>query len=177
MTNPRQQLVFSLAKEMHADLVRFLRGRLRDRDEAEEVAQATYVRLLESEAGEGDLIANGRAYMFRTAANIAHDRWRRRALGNAVLVQIRDVPGIHRDGESTPEDLFVARSRLDDLVRALDELPENCRKALLLGRLNGLSHKEIAARLGVSVSMVKKYQRRALSHCHRRLYETGQEAR
>lgn len=55
------------------------------------------------------------------------------------------------------------------LQQALDELPVNCRQALLLNRLEGLGHAAIAERLGVSVSMVSKYIMSALLHCARRL--------
>ena len=59
--------------------------------------------------------------------------------------------------------------RLDLLQRALAELPAACRDCFLLRKLEGLSHPEIAERLGVSRSMVEKHIVNAMKHCRVRL--------
>lgn len=68
-----------------------------------------------------------------------------------------------------PSQLLEYREQLKLLAQALGELPENCRKAILLNRLEGYTHKQIAEQLGVSSSMVTKYIMRALKHCAIRL--------
>jgi len=55
---------------------------------------------------------------------------------------------------------------LERIADALEALPEKPRRAFIRFRLEGRSQAEIAAELGVSVSMVKKYIARALLHCH-----------
>lgn len=57
--------------------------------------------------------------------------------------------------------------------RALDELPEKCRQMLFLSRVEGLTHAEISAQMGVSKVLVEKYVARALLHCRARLMEEG----
>lgn len=59
--------------------------------------------------------------------------------------------------------------RLDLLKRALDELPKPCRDSFLLRKLEGLSHPQIAERLGLSRSLVEKHIVNAMKHCRQRM--------
>lgn len=68
-----------------------------------------------------------------------------------------------------PEQILMAQQRLDVLQLALSELPAECRAAFLLHGRDGLTYLEIAARLGVSESMVGKHISRAMAHCAQRL--------
>lgn len=63
------------------------------------------------------------------------------------------------------ENIYLSREQIALLDRALSQLPEKPRAALLMFRVDGLSHNEIAQKLGVSNSMVAKYIGRALKHC------------
>ncbi|MGQ0595008.1 MAG: sigma-70 family RNA polymerase sigma factor, partial [Gammaproteobacteria bacterium] len=69
----------------------------------------------------------------------------------------------------TPEDLVLGSEQIRALQAALAELPSLCAEVLLLSRVEGLTHGEIATRLGVSRSLVEKYVIRALNHCRRTL--------
>ena len=57
---------------------------------------------------------------------------------------------------TTPERHLTARDELRQVQAALDRMPERRREIVMLRKLEGLSQKEIAARLGVSVSTVEK---------------------
>lgn len=57
------------------------------------------------------------------------------------------------------------------LADALDELPAACRTAFLLNRVDGVKHRDIAHKIGISVSMVEKHIVRAFIHCRTRLTE------
>jgi RNA polymerase sigma-70 factor (ECF subfamily) len=54
---------------------------------------------------------------------------------------------------------------LNSVAAALQELPAQCREAFLLNRLEGLTHSEIAERLGVSTKTVQRHIERALRRC------------
>jgi RNA polymerase sigma-70 factor (ECF subfamily) len=58
---------------------------------------------------------------------------------------------------------------LDALMVALEELPLSCQKVYIRHRLEGWSHAEIAADMGISRSMVEKHMNRALLHIHEML--------
>jgi RNA polymerase sigma-70 factor (ECF subfamily) len=56
----------------------------------------------------------------------------------------------------------IARQELDILQHAIEQLPQGCRAVLLLRKIELLSHREIADRLGIAVSTVEKQHARAL---------------
>jgi RNA polymerase sigma-70 factor (ECF subfamily) len=64
-----------------------------------------------------------------------------------------------------------ARLQIEELKRALAELPPRRRAIFIAARVDGVSHEEIAQRLGLSRTMVQKELRRAISHCLDRLGE------
>lgn len=67
-----------------------------------------------------------------------------------------------RDDLETQAD---ARGRLERLAAALAQLPPQCKQAFLLNRLEGLTHAEIAGRLGISTETVQRHIERALQLC------------
>ena len=81
----RAELVERLFREHNSALVRFLQARLRSPQEAHEVAQEAYVRLLSLD--EPGAVSYLRAFLFKTAANLAVDRLRREDLHLRVLAQ------------------------------------------------------------------------------------------
>ena len=153
-----------LFREHNAALLRFVAGRLGSDQEAKEVAQEAYVRLLRLHQPE--TISYLRAFLFKTAANLALDRLRARgrrpptrSMHEAELAVFHLSPDRQIEGE---ESVAI-------LSRALAELPVKCRNASLLHRLHGLSRQEIGARLGIGERMVRLYLARALEHLRYRL--------
>lgn len=69
---------------------------------------------------------------------------------------------------------MVANSDIGVVESALSELPGKAREMLYLSRVAGLTHGEIAERLGVSKSLIEKYIARALAHCRLRMAEVVQ---
>lgn len=151
---------------LYSELKRHLRRRTGDSSRAEEVMQETYLRLLETDSRQQqEQIRDQRAFIFRVAGNLAIDVARReqRAGGSG------EPDPQQADPVANPERNAIAQDRLRQLDSALRELPPNARLALLLFRVDGLSHALIARRLGVSESMVAKYLAQALRHCRDRL--------
>lgn len=149
--------------EHYDDLLRFLVRRVGTVERAADVAQDTYLRLAGISDGTGAIV-DPRAYVFRVAGNIAIDTLRRdgriqsRTSGEDAAL---DVP----DPAPLGDAVLAGRERLRLLDAALAALPPKAAKALLLSRVEGLTHARIAARLGVSESMVGKYLVQALRHC------------
>lgn len=154
---------------IHDELRRHLRRRTGSPERAQDVMQDTYLRLLDCDAKQQDqaVIQDERAFIYRVAGNLAIDAVRREVrTGGAGEPE----PGL-ADPAPGPEQHAHAQQRLARLDLALRELPPNCRLALLLFRVDGLSHAQIATRLGVSESMVAKYLAQALRHCRERLQD------
>jgi RNA polymerase sigma-70 factor (ECF subfamily) len=159
--------VASLFEAHHEALVRFLTGRLRSAQEASEVAQDAYVRLLQLDAADG--IGYLRAYLFKTAANLATDRLRstarRERAGHLEF-------GEHVEAfEPSPETSVSAQQELATILTILDELPARCRYAFVMHRFYGHSVAEVAESMGLSVRMVQIYVERALTFCTERVPE------
>lgn len=155
--------VAKLFREHNQSLVRFLALRLQSVQEAREVAQEAYVRLLQLD--RPTVKSFMRAYLFRIASNLAVDRVRRQNT-EARITRIELFDEL--DDVQEPERRTLASEELELVRRCLDELPENCRRAFLLHRIDGMSVAEIAEELEVSGRMVRHHLERALVYCRLR---------
>jgi RNA polymerase sigma factor (sigma-70 family) len=161
--------VSELFREHNRLLVRYLTSRLRSEQEAKEVSQEAYVRLLQlHEPGTPGLL---RAYLFKTATNLAIDRLRHRS----VRYRSEEQPELFEDLNPTRGDLgdpaeqLLAREQADQLLRFLQELPIKCQQVMNLHRFEGVSQREVAMHLGISERMVRRYVTYAMVYCHLRL--------
>lgn len=154
----------------HRELQQIAYHRVGDRQMAADLAQDTFVRYagLTHGATSPPAIDNPRFFLMRILRNLVIDR------GRAVSrrgehIALHEVDEYLLDPRAGPERQLELRRQLECLHLALNELPPLCREALLLNRLEGLSHQAIAVRQGVSASLVCKHIMRALRHCIRRL--------
>lgn len=155
-------LIGEAAGRHRSALIGFLRKRLRSRDEAEEVAQEAYLRLLQRERVDG--IRHLSTYLFRTALNIATDRLRaERARHGSDHCSIEEVELI--DQQPSVERELAARQDLARLYEAIAQLPPKCREVFVLSRVRHMTYAEIAAHCGISVKMVEKHISHALAVC------------
>jgi RNA polymerase sigma factor (sigma-70 family) len=161
--------VSELFREHNRMLVGYLRSRLGSEQEAKEVAQEAYVRVLQlHEPGAPGLL---RAYLFKTAANLAVDRLRHRRVQQRFEQQPQLFEELNAtSGESDdPAEQLLAREQADQLLRFLQELPTQCQQVMSLHRFEGLSQRDVAVRLGISERMVRRYVTYAMVFCHLRL--------
>ena len=160
----RSDAVSRLFAEHNSTLLGFLRLRVRSDQEAREIAQEAYVRLLQLD--EPDTISFLRAYLFRIASNLATDRLRR-----AAVRQVAHSDPVFEGtlDEIGPDRSLIARQQLALVETALAELPESVRRAFLLHRLEGLTMSKIGGCLGVSERTAYNYIVRAMVHCRERL--------
>jgi len=161
----RTAVIERLFREHNEALVRFLRGRVGSHNEALEVAQEAYVRLLSLD--QPGAVSYLRAFLFKTAANIAIDRRRRdqtydRAAGNGQLFT-------EFTENRTPERLVAGEQTLRRLGSLIESLPPKCRAAFVMSQIHDLEAATIATRLGITDSMVRKYVVRALLRCREQL--------
>lgn len=160
----RKRRVESLFEEHNSSLIRFLSVRLRSEEEAKEIAQEAYVKLLGLD--EPESINHFRAYLFRVAANLATDRLKQR--NRRAELRNFAFAGVEKAGPS-PERALSAEQELAKVRKALSELPAKCRTALLLYKVHQVPIKQIAQRMELTPRMVQLYVARALAHCAARL--------
>lgn len=159
----------AIADELLADylthwhsLTRRLQRRVGSRDLAEDAMQETYMRLCDM---GGAAVKDRQAMILRIAANIAIDLVRRERRHTERATSDDDVLDAVTDPAPSAETRLIDKQSLDALARALAAMPAKPRTALLLARCHGWTHARIAARLGVSESMVAKYLVQALCRC------------
>ena len=156
--------VVSLYKEHNSALIRFLSVRLHSVEEAEEIAQEAYVKVLGLD--EPDAVSHFRGYLFRVAANLAADRLRQRHR----RAELRKVAFAGAQSTSpSPERVLDAEQELATIREAISELPAKCRTAFLLHKILQVSLTETARRMDLTERMVRLYVARSLDHCAGRL--------
>jgi RNA polymerase sigma-70 factor (ECF subfamily) len=156
-------LASDACEHYHAGLHRFLMRRLRSAQNAQDLAQETYLRLLRVDRTE--FIRKPQAYLYRIAANLIYE-FRLREQRDPVTFdsEILEQTGertIDRSAEDASEELGHAQ-QLEEL---LAPLPPLYRAAFILRKRDGMSYPEIARTLDISVHTVKKYLARAVAHC------------
>lgn len=155
--------------EYRAALLRFLLARRVPADEAEDILQDLFVKLEGLTPGP---VAEPRAYLYRMAENLLHDRrrsagWRTSREEAWVAAQLGSTR--EADGSPSAERTLIAREELKLMSDALAALPDRTLQIFRHYRLAGLRQREIADEMGISVSSVEKHLRRA--------YEVVVEAR
>lgn len=166
------EAVSRLFAEHNGTLVRVLRLRLRSEQEARDVAQEAYVRLLQLD--EPGAVSFLRAYLYRIAHNLATDRLRKVAVRQAAHA---DPFFAIADEEVGPDRRLAAREQLAIVAAAISELPDHVQTAFLLHRLEEVSTREIGNRLSVSERTAYNYVVKAMMHCRSRLEAERKGAR
>lgn len=159
------------AREVNARLIGSLRTRLSSLDDARDVAQEAYLRLIDDDGRAPP--ASPHAYLFRIAQNLATDLLRRRRHRETL-----GDPGyeLHADPTASPERAAEARRVLEQLPEALAALPERTAEAFRLVRLEHLTFAEAAIRMQLTERMVRIHVSRALLHCQQWLDLPGLES-
>ncbi len=160
-----QQEVQTLYSDHHGWLYGWLRKRLGNAFDAADLAHDTYVRVLAS--GRAPQPEESRRYLTQIAKGLAIDLYRRRQIEAAYLDTLALLAPSEAPSEETRAMVVEALIELDAL---LQRLPTKSRQALLLCKLDGLSYREIAQQLNVSVSSVEKYIATALRICYEARY-------
>lgn len=155
----------------HRWLLGWLRARLGCPDQAADLAQDTFVRLLAhrlgAEAGtDGEAHAatprEPRAYLVTVAGRLVANHFRRLSLERAWLDALATLPEAQLP---SAEQHAMARQALHRLDAALAGLPERARRAFLLSQIEGQDYARIAATLGVTERSVKRYMAQAFEAC------------
>ncbi|NOU23035.1 MAG: sigma-70 family RNA polymerase sigma factor [Methyloglobulus sp.] len=146
----RKRFIDFLFLQHRRELLAFAQQRL-GYEIAEDLVQETYARLLQHPDPES--IDNPRAFLYQTTANLSIDLHRKQIVrerfhseDNEIETELARVA----DPCQTPEHNLIQQEELDLLNDYLLELPELTRYAFVLHRLEGLPHKEIGLRLGIS---------------------------
>ena len=181
MALEQDQRISEVVKREQSRLRNFIRRRVPDPRDAEDVLQDVFYRLVEANRLLMP-IEHVTGWLFRVARNRITDLFRKKtpelfsdtavAGEEGELLQIEDLLP---SPDAGPEALYFRNLLLDELELALDELPDEQREVFIAHELEGRSFKELAAETGVSVNTLLSRKRYAVLHLRGRLQSIHDE--
>ena len=154
----------SVFLDARADLERVVRRRVRSVDSVADLVQDIYMKCRRVELEFPDR-REALAYLLRMASNLAIDHERVEGRREAILGDMASLHEMHDRRATSPEAYALAADQARQIETVLAGLPKRTREMFVMVRLYGMSHKEVADRLGVSKSLVDKYVVQALLRC------------
>lgn len=141
-------------------LMHFLRHNWRTQGDIEDLRQEVYVRVCE--AAQKQLPKQAKPFVLMTARNLLIDRVRREQVVPIEVVADLEALSIAMDAAG-PERTVIARDELRVVQAALEKLPPRCREAVILGKIEGLTGREIAHRMGIAEGTVSEHLANGIS--------------
>lgn len=162
--------------ENERGIKRLLSRYLPRKQDVDDIAQETFLRAFAAEADQ--VVVTPRAFLYRIARNLALNE--RSRLSTIATDYMEDSPNPDVLGSSeqvSGEDQVYGRRKMAMFAEAVALLPTQCRHVFLLRKVHGLSQKQVAERLGISVSTVEKHVAMGLlrtsEYLRRHGYEVG----
>ena len=140
----------------------------------DDIVQDAFLRVLQ--AHERENLRSPRAFLFKTARNLALDRLRHSRVAQTEALVESDALYVLEEGMGVPE--IVARNQeLELLTEAIQTLPKRCRQVFTLRKVYDLSQKEIARKLGISEHTVSAQMTIALRKCFEFMARSGRRSK
>lgn len=154
-------------------LVNYASGILGDSARAEDVVQEAFLRFRSAasrRAATGALFDEPVAYLYRIVRNLALDGYRRKTIEEQYVdPHAGDEIEAIAENRSTPEESLIARQELQNVLAAMEELPERTRIALEMRRFGGYKLKKIAEHLNLSIPQTHEIIAQGIAHCRRKV--------
>ncbi len=149
----------------YRELLDFCLRKVRNRDVAADLVQESYARVLSMQQA-GKAVQEPRALLRKVALNAKIDLDRRAQLRQHVNIDdLDETAQLAQPQHLQPEHAVASAQGVQALLSAIEALPPRCREAFCLYVFDGMPNKEIAARMGISLSMVNQYVSRGKLAC------------
>ncbi len=175
MALDQDERISDVVKRERSRLRNFIRRRVADPGDAEDILQDVFYALVEANRLLVP-IEHVTGWLFRVARNRITDFFRKKRPENFSDVEVADEEDelLHLEDllpspDAGPDALFARNMLLDELELALAELPEEQREVFVAHELEGQSFKQIAAETGVSVNTLLSRKHYAVLHLRERL--------
>lgn len=176
MASEQDHRISDAVQKEQVRLRNFIRRRVADREEAEDVLQDVFYELVLAYRSMEKIEQVG-AWLFRVARNRITDLFRKKRpslLGDQVGVENEEGESLGWEeflpsGDAGPEAVLVQSMLAEELEEALAELPEEQQRVFIANEIEGRSFKEIAEETGVRVNTLLSRKRYAVLHLRRRL--------
>src|SRR5579872_3172043 len=181
MAFEQDQQISEVVEREQSRLRNFIRRRVPDPRDAEDILQEVFYELVEANRLLMPL-EHITGWLFRVARNRIIDLFRKKRPENfsdtAVTDENGELPQLEDmlpSPDAGPDALYARSLLLDELELALDELPAEQREVFIAHEIEGRSFKELAAEAGVSVNTLLSRKHYAVLHLRRRLQAIHQE--
>ncbi len=172
----QDQRIFEAIEREQSRLRNFIRRRVADREDAEDILQDVFYELVEAYRVMKP-VEQVTAWLFRVARNRITDLFRRKkreALRNGLAAIAEDGEMLQLEEllpspDAGPDAAYVRSVLLEELDAALDELPDEQREVFIAHELMGYSFKELAGQTGLGVNTLLSRKRYAVLHLRERL--------
>jgi len=175
MALEQEQRISDVVRREQPRLLNFIRRRVPDPWDAEDVLQDVFYELTEANRLLMP-IEHVTGWLFRVARNRITDLFRRRrpeSFGDPAENEdgedLRQIEELLPSPDAGPDALYARSVLLEELQEAIDELPEEQREVFLRHEWDGWSFKEMAAETGVSINTLLSRKRYAIRHLRERL--------
>jgi len=180
MTLEQDQRISEVVKREQSRLRNFIRRRVPDPLDAEDILQEVFYQLVEANRLLMP-IEHVTGWLFRVARNriILFRKKKPESFSDAAVAtddeELLQLEDLLPSPDAGPDALYARSVLLDELEIALDELPDEQREVFVAHELEGRSFKEIAAETGVSVNTLLSRKRYAVLHLRRQLQDIYDE--
>jgi RNA polymerase sigma factor (sigma-70 family) len=175
MALEQDQRISDVVKREQSRLRNFIRRRVPDPLDAEDILQEVFYRLVEANRLLMP-IEHMTGWLFRVARNRITDLFRKKEPENFSEIEPVDegngllqFEDLLPSPDAGPEAIYARRVLLDEMERALDELPQEQRAVFVAHEFEGRSFKELSAATGESVNTLLSRKRYAVLHLRERL--------
>ena len=169
MTLGQDRTAVSLFMAHRRALIDYASSITGSRAQAEDLVQEAWLRF--DEASKGRFLEDAKGYLYRIVRNLAVDQHRRTTREQRLISRddLERVAETCPDETPSPETIALFRDEIRCVMDAMAELPERTRIAFEMHRFGGATLKEIAAFLGISVSLAQMLVVDGAEHCKQRL--------
>lgn len=173
MPEPPNRTIIETVKEYGNRLSRFIRGRVKTEEDAEDILQDVWYQL--SNVVDLDGIESISGWLFQVARNRITDTYRKKkedSFSDLTPDEEEDsftIRNLLLTDAETPEDQFFRDMFWEELMRALDELPDKQRTVFIQNELEEVTLQEIADQTGENLKTIISRKRYAVQHLRKRL--------
>jgi len=179
MADQQDQRIAETVRQEQGRLWNFIRRRVPDAGDAEDILQDVFYELVEAYRMMQPIEQVG-AWLFRVARNRITDRFRKKkpelftdqAVSGEESLSFEDLLP---SPDAGPEAAYARSVMLEELEDALDELPDEQREVFLATEFEGYSFRELAEQAGLSINTLLSRKRYAVQHLRRRLQKVHEE--